>query len=101
MMKKILFGLIILSMFSCSEGEKQGFDPKNLVKDSIGIAGMVCDGCAQTICGRLKEEQGVSECSVKFDDSTAIVTYDKTQTNPEKLKNAIKDAGYDTRNLKQ
>jgi copper chaperone CopZ len=97
MRKKILMGFIISLFFACSKPEKAEFNKDNLIKDSIAISGMVCDGCAQTICSRIKKEEGVAECAVNFDDSTAYFTFDKTQTSREKIKSAIKDAGYEIR----
>ncbi len=58
----------------------------------LSILGMRCAGCVSAVEGALTGVNGVSEVTVNFADHSALV---KGQADPEQLKKAVKDAGFD------
>jgi len=56
---------------------------------------MHCAACAQIIQKALSKVEGVIEARVNLTTETAYVEYDSTQTNEEKLKEVIRNTGYD------
>lgn len=49
------------------------------------MAGMTCDGCAQTY---LKQDQGVKEVSIDWRSGIAEITIDPEATDEEKIQGA-------------
>ena len=58
----------------------------------LSILGMRCAGCVSAVEGALAAVDGVTSVSVNFADHSAMV---KGYADPEALKQAAKDAGYD------
>ncbi|MDP2904309.1 MAG: heavy metal translocating P-type ATPase, partial [Methylovulum sp.] len=58
----------------------------------LSILGMRCAGCVSAVEGALAAVDGVASVSVNFADHSAMVT---GSADPEALKQAVKDAGYD------
>ncbi len=64
-------------------------------KIQLRIDGMHCTACAQTIHKALLKAEGVTSAQVNLTTETAYVEYDNEKTNEEKLKEVIKNTGYD------
>ncbi|MBN1358534.1 cation-translocating P-type ATPase, partial [Candidatus Bathyarchaeota archaeon] len=64
-------------------------------KIQIKISGMHCAACAQIIEKALLKAEGVTEARVNLTTETAYVEYDDEKTSEEKLKEIIKNTGYD------
>jgi len=62
---------------------------------TIGVRGMTCASCVQTIEMVLRDTEGVSEASVNFALERATVTYDPGKVDISRLEKAIRDAGYE------
>jgi len=62
---------------------------------SLGIIGMSCTSCAQTIEKALKEHVGVEQANVNFASEKAYLTYDPKATNKKELIETVKASGYD------
>ena len=58
----------------------------------LSILGMSCAGCVGAVENALASVEGVTDVSVNFADHSALV---KTNVDPELLKKAVQDAGYD------
>jgi Cu+-exporting ATPase len=58
----------------------------------LSILGMRCAGCVSAVEGALAAVDGVTSVSVNFADHSAMV---KGYADPDALKQAVKDAGYD------
>jgi Cu+-exporting ATPase len=58
----------------------------------LSILGMRCAGCVSAVEGALAAVDGVASVSVNFADHSAMV---RGHADPEALKQAVKDAGYD------
>ena len=56
---------------------------------------MHCAACAQTIQKALSKLEGVRKAQVNFATETAYVDYDDDQIDEEKLKEVIRNTGYD------
>ncbi len=61
----------------------------------IKISGMHCAACAHTIQKALLKAEGVTEARANLATETAYVEYDDEKTSEEKLKEIIKNTGYD------
>jgi len=64
-------------------------------KIQIRISGMHCAACAQAIQKALSKTEGVTKAQVNFATETAYVEYDDASTDEEKLKQVIRNTGYD------
>jgi Cu+-exporting ATPase len=64
-------------------------------KTQIKISGMHCAACAQAIQKALLKAEGVAKARVNFATETAYVEYDDAYTDEEKLKEIIRNTGYD------
>ena len=62
--------------------------------ETLNVTGMTCNGCTTKIAHALNAIAGVHEVVVSLPDSEAAVRYDEHLTTPEKLKLAVKGAGY-------
>ena len=69
----------------------------------LKVTGMTCGGCISTITHALKAISGVRDVDVSLSAGEATVEFDERLTSPEKLKSAVKGAGYgvDTPNAAQ
>ncbi len=66
-----------------------------MIEVTIPVAGMSCGGCVRNVTGVLKALPGVSDVAVSLEDATARVEYDPGHVGPERLREAIVDAGFD------
>uniref|UniRef100_A0A674E1C6 Copper-transporting ATPase 2 n=1 Tax=Salmo trutta TaxID=8032 RepID=A0A674E1C6_SALTR len=62
----------------------------------IGIVGMTCNSCVQSIEGKISEMTGVCSIAVSLKEEQGTVTFDPSLTQPEELRAAIEDMGFDT-----
>lgn len=68
------------------------FDKKETV--TLTVEGMSCDHCRQRVESGLKAMKGVKSARVSLEKKQAEVTYVPGQTDPESLKAAIREMGY-------
>ncbi|MFQ5680842.1 MAG: cation transporter [Candidatus Omnitrophota bacterium] len=72
-------------------------------KLTLAIKGMHCAGCAANIEAALRKIGGVSDVGVNFVQEKAYIEYDPRLLTPQRIRQAIKDAGYipsdDTTNI--
>lgn len=57
--------------------------------------GMSCASCAARVDKTLNHQPGVSKAAVNYASATATVEYDRSQSSPEALQQAVQAAGYD------
>uniref|UniRef100_A0A8C2H3B3 P-type Cu(+) transporter n=1 Tax=Cyprinus carpio TaxID=7962 RepID=A0A8C2H3B3_CYPCA len=62
---------------------------------TLGVEGMTCGSCVQSIEGRIGALPGVFHIQVSLEQSNAAVTYDHTRHSPESLAEAIEDMGFE------
>ena len=60
----------------------------------VKVTGMTCGGCISNVTHALKAVSGVREVDVSLSAGEATVQFDERLTSPEKLKSAVKGAGY-------
>ncbi len=60
----------------------------------VGIGGMTCAMCVNTVKKSLEKVPGVISVDVNLASERAFIAYSAKQVNTEKIKNAIEDAGY-------
>lgn len=94
-MKKIVNTVIILVFVLGSASMLQAQDAEPKEKEIKIQTTAICGMCKERIESNMAFEKGVK--SVELDDETKIVTitYKTAKTNPEKLRKAISDLGYD------
>ncbi|WP_373716913.1 mercury resistance system periplasmic binding protein MerP [Roseateles sp.] len=61
---------------------------------TLAVPGMTCAACPITVKKAISKVEGVSKTDVSFDKREAVVTFDDTKTNVQKLTKATEDAGY-------
>ncbi|KAK1167374.1 copper-transporting ATPase 1-like [Acipenser oxyrinchus oxyrinchus] len=61
----------------------------------ITIEGMTCNSCVQSIEGVLSQRKGVKSARVSLAHHSGTFEYDPLLTNPEELREAIEDMGFD------
>uniref|UniRef100_A0A3B4UBX1 Copper-transporting ATPase 2 n=1 Tax=Seriola dumerili TaxID=41447 RepID=A0A3B4UBX1_SERDU len=62
---------------------------------TIWIVGMTCNSCVQSIEGRISQMTGVESIAVSLKDEKGTITFDPCLTEPEQLRAAIEDMGFD------
>ncbi|XP_021533993.2 LOW QUALITY PROTEIN: copper-transporting ATPase 2 [Neomonachus schauinslandi] len=62
----------------------------------LAIAGMTCASCVQSIEGLVSQREGVQQISVSLADGTGVVLYDPSVINPEELRAAVEEMGFET-----
>uniref|UniRef100_A0A8C2AB11 P-type Cu(+) transporter n=1 Tax=Cyprinus carpio TaxID=7962 RepID=A0A8C2AB11_CYPCA len=67
----------------------------DLFRVTLGVEGMTCGSCVQSIEGRIGGLPGVIHIQVSLELSIATVTYDHTRHSPESLAEAIEDMGFE------
>ena len=60
----------------------------------VKVSGMTCGACTSKVTNALKAVTGVGDANVSLSAGEATVHYDERVTSPEKLKSAVKGAGY-------
>ena len=62
--------------------------------EHLKVAGMTCGGCTSSVTKALKAVAGVGDVNVSLAAGEATVQYDERLTSPDRLKSAVKGAGY-------
>ncbi len=62
---------------------------------TIWIVGMTCNSCVQSIEGRISQAAGVQSIAVSLKEEKGTITFDPSLTEPEKLRAAIEEMGFD------
>lgn len=83
-----------LDLWQAPPGSTQD-PPRSSRSATIWIRGMTCASCVQSVEGRLAEVGGVHSASVSLQEGTATVNFDPCLTEPEKLRAAVEDVGFD------
>ncbi|XP_069468689.1 copper-transporting ATPase 1 [Ambystoma mexicanum] len=61
----------------------------------IDIQGMTCNSCVQSIEGVISQRSGVTSVSVSLANNSGTIEYDPMFTNPQALRDAIDDMGFE------
>lgn len=68
---------------------------------TLAVDNMSCASCPYIVEQSLERVDGVVDATVSFEDRTAVVRYDDTQTDVDALTRATGDAGYPSRVAEQ
>ena len=60
----------------------------------LKIEGMHCTGCSNRLEKELNNTNVIGKAEVNFEQKEATITYNESQTNIDKIKEAIQDAGF-------
>ncbi|MDK2821437.1 MAG: copper chaperone [Clostridia bacterium] len=63
----------------------------------LNVEGMSCNHCKMTVEKELGQLSGVENVDVDLEGKTVTVTYDKEKVTEDKLKEIIKNAGYEVK----
>ncbi|MFA5971451.1 MAG: cation transporter [Lentimicrobiaceae bacterium] len=101
-MKNLLFIALIAAFIAGCSGKSTSTD--NAAKATttavanktvtLAIEGMTCTGCENTIQESVAKIAGVTEIKASHLDSTAVVSFDSTQTSIAAIGDAVTNAGY-------
>jgi mercuric ion binding protein len=61
---------------------------------TLSVPGMTCAACPITVKKALSKIEGVSKTEVTYEKRQAVVTFDDSKTDIQKLTKATEDAGY-------
>nr|XP_020489842.1 copper-transporting ATPase 2-like [Labrus bergylta] len=87
------FGAILLA--DDPPGGDASFWQRDTSTTTIWIVGMTCNSCVQSVEGRVSQMPGVKSIQVSLKEEKGTITFDSSLTEPEKLRVAIEDMGFD------
>ncbi|CAK6956485.1 copper-transporting ATPase 1 [Scomber scombrus] len=68
----------------------------NLCSVSLGVEGMTCGSCVQSIEQRIGSLPGVIHIKVSLENKNATIIFEHSQQSPESLSEAIEDMGFES-----
>ena len=68
---------------------------KIITQETIKVEGMSCEHCEMRVKKAIEAVEGVRKVEVNLRNKNAVVEYDERKANLEKIKAAVKDAGYE------
>jgi len=86
--------LILLVSFTADLALAAEFPVSKTVK--IKCSEMTCLGCKKKITESIKTLDGIIKVKINLDTKIVTVTYDDAKTAPDKIINAISEAGYES-----
>lgn len=89
----ILISFVML--LSCNnDGNKKSEKTPEYTKVELQVEGMTCTGCEKTIEANVMKLDGIESIKADHTAGTAVLSYDKANTNIEDVKKVIADKGY-------
>ncbi|KAM6575045.1 hypothetical protein CsatA_023372 [Cannabis sativa] len=80
---------------SSSEDEEKGVQHGTMKRIQVGVTGMTCAACSNSVEAALTSVNGVLRASVALLQNKADVVFDPRLVKDEDIKNAIEDAGFE------
>jgi Cu+-exporting ATPase len=65
-----------------------------LTETKIHVSGMHCENCVASVTKGINELEGIDSVSVTLADSTAVVSFDPSKVDLEKITKAVEGRGY-------
>lgn len=78
-----------------SSGHNEMYQGGNTETAVFNVKGMTCNHCVMSIQKGVGEVKGVKKVDVSLQEGKATVEYNPAETNPNAIKTAIEDVGYD------
>lgn len=66
-----------------------------LVEETLKIEGMACNHCVVRVGRAIASVKGVVEVDVNLENREAVVNFEESVTDLEKIKAAVREAGYE------
>ena len=66
-----------------------------MMKKTFKVNGMHCKSCEMLVADSLEELDGVGSAMLSHEKGTAEVTYDSNKMNDDKIRDIIKQEGYE------
>ena len=66
-----------------------------MMKTTLKVAGMHCNGCSSTLEKMLNKRAGVLSATVSLADAAAVVEYDEGQVDMAGLREVVENCGFD------
>jgi copper chaperone len=66
------------------------------VEETIAVEGMTCEGCVRSVTRAVGAVPGVEAVAVDLAGKRATVRYDAARVTAARVREAIRDAGFDT-----
>lgn len=76
-------------------GEDINYWKMDILTVTVWIVGMTCNSCVQSIKGRISQMTGVHSIEVSLEEEKGTITFDPRLTEPEQLRAAIEDMGFE------
>ncbi len=70
-------------------------EEQTMTKQSYKVEGMHCASCAKSVETMLTSQEGVEQAKVNFADESVLVEYDDAVIQAGKMKEAVRQIGYD------
>ena len=102
-MKKLFYLALVFVFAACNSGTKpvQSEQPAvstvALTETKIHVSGMHCENCVASVTKGINELEGIDSVAVTLEDSTAVVSFDPSKVDLEKIAKAIEARGYTAR----
>jgi copper chaperone len=68
---------------------------ETMTQETIKVEGMSCGHCVMRVKKAVEAVEGVQKADVNLENKQVIVEYEKGKENLEKVKAAIREAGYE------
>jgi Cu+-exporting ATPase len=89
---------------ACSTNDKKSetktIGKVEIVEATIDIGGLHCNNCVASVEKGLKALDGIEKVEVTLEDSTAVVKYNASAVDIEKIKKSIEKRGYSIKGVK-
>jgi copper chaperone len=66
-----------------------------MTQETIKVEGMSCMHCQLRVKKAIEEIEGVRKADVNLQTKQVTIDYEEGKANPEKVKDAIREAGYE------
>jgi len=63
--------------------------------ETLKVGGMTCGGCVGAVTSALRAVDGVADVVVSLKPGEARIEFDERATSPERLREAVKQAGFE------
>lgn len=98
-MRKLVYLALVFVFAACNSGNKpaQNEQPATtvaLTETKLHVSGMHCENCVASVTKGINELDGVNSVAVTLTDSTAVVSFDPSKVDLEKITKAVEGRGY-------
>lgn len=103
-MKNLIILLVAILFMACSNNDKKSetksVDKAEIVEATINIGGLHCNNCVASVEKGINSLDGIEKVVVKLEDSTAVVKYNASAVDIERIQKSIEKRGYTIKGVK-